>query len=169
MSAFGWISLGLGPADFKTIFADARMASEIDELLHDAVRGRYEIQKVHGHNYPERVHARSTKRCFIPMAPDFPAVDMIITVGTVVIAFQIHISEEQPNVIKTLVDNARAARWNTTVMQKIILVYLSPKAETAQALKASFGSYDPWVGRKYTMLFYSVSDFCPLRDLQGKL
>ena len=52
-------------------------------------------------------------------------------------------------------------------IEKIILVYLSPKAETTRSLKAKIGRRGPSAKGKYVTLFYSVRDFDGLQDLEG--
>ncbi len=152
----------------KKIFTDANVDVENDEVVKIPLYGFFVVTQARRHTYPKHIIVWRDREYIIPMTPTFPGVDFIIIVGNVVIAFQMHLSEDQPNVLKILKKRAREANWKKPLIEKIILVYLSPKAETTRSLKAKIGRRGPSAKGKYVTLFYSVRDFDGLQDLEGK-
>jgi hypothetical protein len=122
--------------------------------------------KLPDNKYPKGEYWDDRVTYFIPEKSNFPAVDLIIRVRKIVIAFQMHVSDHE-NVVPKLLAAARQAGWNKELVEKIILVYLSPSEETSKTLERKFGmkspsSVDDWV----ILHFDFIRNFQSLRDMQ---
>ena len=94
--------------------------------------------------------------------------NLIIQVQNIVFAFQIHTAVCE-DVSTLLMKAVREERWTPQVVDKLILVYLSPTEGTRQLLEKKIGeevlsSEDDWV----VTHFYSISDFDAFRDVEWK-
>ncbi len=116
---------------------------------------------------------------YIPLSPNFPAVDLIFRLGKVVIAFQIHVSKKHTDVLPSLQLHARNAKWKKGGIHTIILVYLVPvdrlekNSKTAKSLKRKRQQHPEtstdsiqYYGCKYVTLHNSLHDFEPLRKMK---
>ncbi len=160
---------GLPFQDLETIFSKAGVSLTRD--ITEAFEGSYTQVKLEGVAYPKFVVPQKNITLYIPMAPNFPAVDMIFCVGKVVIAFQIHISKGHVDVLSLLQSKAEDAKWEQGGIQTIILVYLSPtpleikRSETKRqkVLKKSSASTC-----RYTTVYSSIKEFDALKTINWR-
>jgi hypothetical protein len=126
------------------------------------------VDRIQGQSFPNLPYGGNQIKYYVPISSNFPAVDLIIHVGKVVIAFQIHVSDHN-DVLSSLINKVSTAGWNKERVQTIILVYLSPTINTARALEkrirraplpAATGTI------RYFTLFYTIQNFDALKNLQ---
>ena len=111
---------------------------------------------------------------FIPMAPYYPAVDLISRFGSLVIACQVHISETHLNVLPLLQSHVEKAQWENNGIRTIILVYLSPEVDTTRNLRkrhesssitASGSPSSTCSSIMHVPLYYTNHDFNRLKSI----
>ena len=101
---------------------------------------KFTVNKVSGcTRYPGLVSGETICTYFVPMAPNFPATDLIIHVGKIVIAFQITISPNHDEVRTLRQGKVSAAGWDDEQAEKIILLHLCPTKDTANQLEHKLG------------------------------
>lgn len=151
--------------------------------INEAIQGGFSVVRFLGSSDP-RLHLLENVGkivLFIPRGPNYAAIDFMFRVGSIVIAFHIHSSENNHNdVLSSLQRDVEKARWSKEVIHTIFLVYLSPNPTTAMtkeklkrkgetsSVQSSLGSPSPSVGTtiKYVPLYYSIDDFEDLKTMK---
>ncbi len=168
--------IGLSANDVTKIFSEANVIMTSD--MRAALECPLILHLVQGMSYPS-LAASDVFTLFVPLAPNFPAVDVFFCLREVVIAFQIHDAKGQTDVLTSLQLHAKNAEWKKGGIHTIILVYLVPVArpeknsKTTSSLKrkrqhppktsTEFVHRD---GYKYITMRYSVNDFDSLRTMR---
>ena len=91
------------------------------------------IEYIKGNVYPTFAQDAESASLYIPLSPNFPAVDAIARIGDVVIAFQMHVAHHE-DVKSSLLAEARRTGWFQVAISTVILVYLSPASSISQRL-----------------------------------
>ena len=97
------------------------------------------VQYIQGNGFPTFLPGGSRASLYIPTSPNYPAIDAIVHTEEVAIAFQAHVSDHK-DVKDSLLSNARAAGWFSGAISTIVLVYLSPHPNIANALRKKLGT-----------------------------
>ncbi len=167
---------GLSANDVTKILDAANITMTSD--MRAALECPFILDLLQGMAYPSFAPSNACT-LYIPLSPNFPAVDLIFRLGKVVIAFQIHVSEKHTNVLPALQLHAKNAEWKKGGIHTIILLYLVPvdrlenNSKTAKSLKrkrqqqpeTSTDSIQ-YYGCKYVTLHNSLHDFEPLQNMK---
>lgn len=161
-----FVADGRSPDDFRRILAVTNIT--IDEDWEAKLRKPTEKIQLGDTAFPEGTYSLDYAAYFIPIKSNFPAADLIIRVRRIVIGIQIHTSSKNHRVVlSTLNNSTEKAQWNKEQVERIILVYLSPKVATKQQMEKTTGrestsSEEDWV----VMHCCTIEDFDSLRNLQ---
>ncbi len=122
----------LSPDDFKKILIETKV--RLAEDITSSLEGGITLVTIVGHTYPIVGAPKKDITFFTPIAPHFHALDLIVRVGKVVIAFRIHTLVAHKGVLPLLESHVQKARWKSDWIHTIILVYLSPNVPATQVL-----------------------------------
>jgi hypothetical protein len=153
------------PDVLKKVLTDAKIT--IDRDWDAELRQPPDLIPLPNNQYPPGAYGKKKVTYFTPNTSNFPAVDLIIRVRKIVIAIQITTSEKHADSLGKLMKNVRKAGWNKRQVQKIILLYITPRNVITRNLEKRIGggtslSEEDWVITR----FYSIDDFDSLRDIQ---
>ncbi len=167
---------GLSANDVSKILNEAKITMTSD--MRAALECRVIQDLFEGMAYPTFAASESFT-LYIPLAPNFPAIDLFFRLGKVVIAFQIHVAEKHADVLTSLQSHVKNAKWKSGGIHTIILVYLVPlarqekKAKTTRSLRRKreqptqiSTDYIQCDDYTYVTMHKSVQDFEPLQTMK---
>ncbi len=170
---------GLSADDISKILNEAKvtMTSDMRAALQCGV-----IQDLfEGMAYP-RFAASDCFTLYVPLAPNFPAIDLFFRLGHAVIAFQIHVAEKHADVLTSLQSHVKNAKWKSGGIHTISLVYLVPvarqgkKAKKTRSLKRkreqppqTSTDYIQCDDYTYVTMHKSLQDFEPLQTMKWRV
>ncbi len=168
---------GLSAYDVTKILNAANVTITSD--MRAALERPFILDLVHGMTYPS-LAASDGFTLYIPLAPNFPAVDLFFCLREVVIAFQIHVGKKQMDVLTSVQWHTKNAEWKKGGIHTIILVYLLPVArleknsKTTRSLKTKrqqpldTSTEVHRDGCKYVTMHKSLHDFDPLQSMNWR-
>ena len=93
---------------FQQISSDANVC--LDDDIPAALQGGVFMKRFTGRSYPRLGYSENEIDIFIPMAPNYPAVELISRFGSAVIACQVHISDSHLNLLPLLQSHVEKAQ-----------------------------------------------------------